>query len=290
MSPRWESKDDAGSVGTSDAAASRTHRAASAAIRLLVRAYKVRPGVFHGVISLLLAIAVWELMAARLSPVIVPHLDEVWSDFKEMAQSGELWTDVKTTGQTFVIAFVIASVSGIFVGMVMASSRITKDVLEPWVSALYATPTIALAPLFIVTFGIEMSSKIAVGVLLGIFVVIINTEAGIRTADRQLVETAYSFTANRIQIFTKVLLPSAVPFIITGLRLAVGRTLIGVVVAEFFGSRAGLGNMIFTKSQSFQTGAVFAGVFILMAFATLVMKLMYRLERWIAPWRDSEAL
>lgn len=252
--------------------------------------YTAKPGIAHLLISVLLAVTLWELFARQVSPIIVPPLSEIWSAFVSMLRTGELWVDLATTGRAFLSAFVLASAAGLVVGMVMASNRVVKDILDPWVSALYATPTIALAPLFIVIFGIELPSKIAVGVLLGIFVVIINTEAGIRTADRQLIEGAYSFGASRLQIFTKVLLPSAVPFIITGLRLAVGRTLIGVVVAEFFGSRAGLGNMIFVKSQSFQTGAVFVGVFILMAFATFLMKFMYRLERWMAPWRSTEVM
>jgi ABC-type nitrate/sulfonate/bicarbonate transport system permease component len=252
------------------------------------RLYAARPGLVHGVISLLLAVLVWEVAARQLGSLILAPLGTIWSALREMIASGELWIDLSYSGRAFAISFVLAAVGGIVIGLAMAASTIVHDVVDPWVSALYATPIIALAPLFIVVFGIELPSKIAVALLLAIFPVIINTASGIRTADRALIEGAYSFGANRVQIFSKVLIPSAVPFIITGLRLAVGRALIGVVVAEFFGSRAGLGHMVFTASQSFDTGAVFAGVFILMAVATVLMKLMYRLERRIAPWRNFE--
>jgi NitT/TauT family transport system permease protein len=225
------------------------------------RLYAARPGLVHGLVSLLLAVVVWEIASRQLSSLIIAPLSEIWSALREMVASGELWLDLSYSGRAFAIAFVLASVGGVLIGLAMAASTIVHDVVDPWVSALYATPVIALAPLFIVVFGIDLASKVAVAVLLAIFPVIINTAAGIRTADRQLIEGAYSFGANRLQIFSKVLIPSAVPFIITGLRLAVGRALIGVVVAEFFGSRAGLGHMVFTASQSFDTGAVFAGDF-----------------------------
>jgi len=275
-----------GSVGDVSAPAERSRPGGRA--RGLRGFYAARPGLVHGLISLLIAVLVWEFASRRLSSVILAPLSEIWAALVEMAASGELWEDLSFSGRAFLIAFLVASVGGILIGVAMAASTIVYDIVDPWVSALYATPIIALAPLFIVVFGIELLSKIAVAVLLAIFPVIINTASGIRTADPKLIEGAYAFGANRLQIFTKVLLPSAVPFIITGLRLAVGRALIGVVVAEFFGSRAGVGHMVFTASQSFDTGSVFAGVFLLMAIATTLMKLMYRLEKRIAPWRNFE--
>jgi NitT/TauT family transport system permease protein len=250
--------------------------------------YEARPGLFHGLLSLALAVLVWQLAAQQLSSLVLVPLGEIWDAFLEMLASGELWEDFLYSAQAFLVGLIVATVGGILIGLAMSASTIAYDVIDPWVSALYATPVIALAPLFIVVFGIDLSSKIAVAILLGIFPVIINTAAGIRTADRKLIEGAYSFGANRLQIFTKVLIPSALPFIVTGVRLAIGRCLIGVVVAEFFGSRAGLGHMVFTASQSFDTASVFAGVFLLMAIATSLMRLTQRVERRIAPWRSTE--
>lgn len=252
------------------------------------RWYEARPGLFHGFISLALAVLVWQVAAAQVDSLVLVPLGAIWESFREMIATGELWEDLLYSGQAFLVGLFVATIGGIFIGLAMSANTILYDVIDPWVSALYATPVIALAPLFIVVFGIDLSSKIAVAILLGIFPVIINTSAGIRTADRKLIEGAYSFGADRLQIFTKVLIPSALPFIVTGVRLAIGRCLIGVVVAEFFGSRAGLGHMVFTASQSFDTGAVFAGVFLLMAIATTLMKLTQRVEQRIAPWRHGE--
>lgn len=251
-----------------------------------VRVYRRRPAVFHGVLSLILAVSLWEFGAANTSQLILVSLTSVWDALVGRLEDGLLWRDFAATSQAFLIGYAIATASGILIGVAMAMSNLVHDIFDPWVSALYSTPVIALAPLFIVIFGIELSSKVAVVVLLAIFPIIINTSAGIRTTDRQLIEGAYSFGATRLQIFRMVLLPSAVPFIITGLRLAVGRGLVAVVVAEFFGARAGLGHMVFQASQRFDTATIFVGVFILAAVGTLLIKFMYRLERWIAPWRD----
>ena len=252
------------------------------------RFYETQSGWVHMAISLLVAILLWQVVASQMSSLVMVPLDQIWSAFVDMVTSGELWEDLSYSGQAFLVGLAISGIFGILIGLAMAANNFIHDVVDPWVSALYATPVIALAPLFIVVFGIDLSSKIAVAALLGIFPVIINTSAGIRTADHKLIEGAYSFGANRLQIFTKVLIPSAVPFIVTGLRLAIGRALIGVVVAEFFGSRAGLGHMVFTASQQFDTATVFAGVFLLMAIATSLMRLTQYVERRIAPWRQTD--
>lgn len=254
----------------------------------VMSAYRRHAKMVHGMLSLLLAVVLWEFAASRTSSLVLVSLPDIGDALVNRFQSGLLWIDVKATSRAFLIGLTLASVTGILFGVAMATTQAVYDIFDPWVSALYSTPVIALAPLFIVVFGIELASKVAVTFLLAIFPVVINTAAGIRTTDRRLIEGAYSFGASRFQIFTKVMLPSSVPFIITGLRLAVGRGLIGVVVAEFFGARAGVGHMIFTASQRFDTATLWSGVFILAAVGTIMIKLMYRLERWIAPWRETD--
>ena len=134
----------------------------------------------------------------------------------------------------------------------MASGDTMKRALQPWVSGLYATPTLALAPLFILWLGIGIWSKVLVVIFFVVFAVAINTETGLRTTSERLIEMLRSFGATRQQIFFKVSLPSAVPMILAGLKLGIGRGLIGVVVAELFGSRAGLGRLISQSSRRLQ--------------------------------------
>jgi len=166
----------------------------------------------------------------------------------------------------------------------MANSAVAKQSMQPWVSGLYATPTIALAPLFILWFGIGVWSKVVVVILLVFFPVAINTEAGLRTTSERLIEMLRSFGASERQIFVKVSLPSAVPFILAGLKLGIGRGLIGVVVAELFGSRAGLGRLIAASADSFNMPELFAGVVVLAVAGILMTAGFSWLERRLVPW------
>jgi ABC-type nitrate/sulfonate/bicarbonate transport system permease component len=169
----------------------------------------------------------------------------------------------------------------------MGGINAVRDYIDPLVSALYATPVIGLAPLFIIWFGIGINSKIAVVFLLAILPIIINTESGIRTVDPHLIETARAFSARRSQIFLKVLLPGALPQIVTGLRLGVGRGLLGVVAGELFAAQAGLGYLIVASSQLFNPAGVFVGITALAFAGILSMVLLRRLERKLAPWRTE---
>jgi NitT/TauT family transport system permease protein len=198
--------------------------------------------------------------------------------------TGELQHHAWVSTQEFLVGFIIASIAGILFGLVIARSELVANALNPWVSGIYATPVVAIAPLFILWFGIGIWSKVAVVVSLVIFPIIINTEVGIRSADRQLIEMVRAFGATPTQVFWKVSLPAATPFILAGLRLGVGRGLIGVVVGELFGSRAGLGFMIVQASEVFDMPLLFAGILVLAA-AGIAMTAGFRaLERQLVPW------
>ncbi len=254
-----------------------------------VRAYyRKSRRLINTIISVMLGLAAWEFAAHHTSQLVMAPLETIWSSFFTQLHSGALGLDVATTFEGFVIGVAIASVGGILIGLLMATNDLAFDLLDPWISALRSTPLITIAPLFIVALGIGLTAKVAVVTLVAIFPVIINTADGIRTADRGLIEAAYAFGARRRDVFIRVLIPSALPFIISGLRLAITFGLIGEVVAEFFGSRAGIGYMVFQAAQTFDTGTVFLGVFILAAVGVIITKLMYRAERRIAPWRSFD--
>lgn len=200
---------------------------------------------------------------------------------------GQLQQDMTVSGEEFVIGFFIASVAGIIVGLLTASFEKVALILTPWISGFYATPIIALAPLLILWFGIGIWSKIAVVISLVLFPVIINTEAGIRTTEPHLIEAVQSFGANRGQLFTKVSLPAALPMILAGLRLGVGRGLIGVVVGELAGSRAGVGFLINDAGQVFNMPELFAGVIILAVAGIILTVGVQRLESYLVPWKED---
>jgi NitT/TauT family transport system permease protein len=199
-------------------------------------------------------------------------------------RTGELQHHAWVSTQEFVIGFIIASLAGILIGLVIARTETAANALNPWVSGIYATPVVAVAPLFILWFGIGIWSKIAVVISLVVFPVIINTEVGIRSADKQLIEMVRAFGATPTQVFWKVSLPAATPFILAGLRLGVGRGLIGVVVGELFGARAGLGIMIVQASEVFDMPLLFAGILVLAAAGIAMTAAFRALERYLVPW------
>lgn len=237
-------------------------------------------------LSVLGGLIVWELVGRFLvgNVLFLATPSQTWTALVGLARTGELQRHVWVSGREFLYGYVLACIAGIVIGLLMASFRSVSAVLSPWVAGLYATPIIAVAPLVILWVGIDIWSKIVVVISVVIFPVIINTEVGIRATDRQLVEAIRSFGASPIQIFTKVSLPSALPFVLAGLRLGVGRGLIGVVVGELFGARAGVGFMILQSAEIFNIPRLFAGVVVLAAAGITLTAGCHALERWLVPW------
>jgi NitT/TauT family transport system permease protein len=201
-----------------------------------------------------------------------------------LAASGQLGRHIEISAIEFALGYGIASLMGIAIGLLMAESPRAKDILQPWISGLYATPTIALGPLFLLWFGIGIWSKVLVVITLVLFPVVINTEAGLRTTSERLIEMLRSFGATRSQIFIKLSLPSAAPFVLAGLKLGIGRGLIGVVVAELFGSRAGLGQLISQSADSFNMPNLFAAVIVLASAGIAMTAGFSWIERKLVPW------
>jgi NitT/TauT family transport system permease protein len=246
----------------------------------------VRRNHLAGVLSIATGLALWELLSRLVvaNPLFLAAPSQIVGAIVSLGESGELGHHMAVSGLEFVIGYVIASLLGIALGLAMASSVTAKQVSQPWISGLYATPTIALAPLFILWFGIGIWSKVLVVIFLVLFPVTINTEAGLRTTSPRLIEMLRSFGATPRQIFLKVSLPSATPFILAGLKLGIGRGLIAVVVAELFGSRAGLGRLISQSADAFNMPELFAGVIVL-AVAGIAMTAGFSwLERRLVPW------
>jgi NitT/TauT family transport system permease protein len=231
-------------------------------------------------LSFLTAAVLWELTAHYLvtSPILFVPLCAVATRAVELWDSGELQTHIWVSFIEFASGFALAIAAGVALGIVLAGSRILRSLFGPWVSMLYATPVIALGPLFILSLGIGVASKIAVVFLTAVFPIVINTVAGLTATDPALVDVARSFGATEAQIYRKIRIPAAAPFIIAGLRLSVARALVGVVVAEMFGARAGLGFLILTSTQNFDTAALFLGVIIFALAGTVFVGLLNWLE------------
>jgi NitT/TauT family transport system permease protein len=239
-----------------------------------------------GAMSVIGGLVVWELVSRYLvaNALFLAGPLQIMQALVQLAGTGELWRHIGISAAEFALGYLIASVLGVICGLAMAQSDIAKRVMQPWISGLYATPTIALAPLFILWLGIGIWSKVLVVITLVLFPVTINTEAGLRTTSERLIEMLRSFGATTQQIFFKVALPSALPFILAGLKLGIGRGLIGVVVAELFGSRAGLGRLISASADAFNMPDLFAGVVVLAAAGIALTAGFSAIERRLVPW------
>ena len=239
--------------------------------------------------SIFAGLAMWEIAGRYIvkNPLFLATPTQAAVSIGKMIANGELAYHSWVSGQEFLIGFTAACIAGVVIGLLMATMEKAAFTLNPWVSGIYATPVIAVAPLFILWFGIGIWSKVAVVISLVIFPVIINTEVGIRSVDKQLIEAVRSFGATPGQIFRKVSLPAATPFILAGIRLGVGRGLIGVVVGELFGSRAGLGFLIIQSAEVFNMPDLFAGIIVLAAAGIGLTAAFRVLERHLVPWHNQ---
>jgi NitT/TauT family transport system permease protein len=239
-----------------------------------------------GVLSVIGGLLLWELASRFLvaNALFLAAPSQIVEAIYALTMSGEMQRHIATSGAEFAIGYVIASFIGIGFGFGMANSPSFRQALQPWISGFYATPTIALAPLFILWLGIGIWSKVLVVITLVLFPVTINTEAGLRQTSDRLIEMLKSFGATGRQIFFKVSLPSALPFILAGLKIGIGRGLIGVVVAELFGSRAGLGRLISQSADTFNMPELFAGVIVLAAAGIAMTAGFTWLESRLVPW------
>jgi NitT/TauT family transport system permease protein len=163
-----------------------------------------------------------------------------------------------------------------------------RRILDPYVNAFYAMPTVALVPLVIIWLGLGFEAKVFLTWLVAIFPVIINAQIGVMNVPAAFIETARAFGCDRWQVFRRVILHAATPFFIAGIRLGLGRALVGVVVAEMFTALAGLGYMVVFYGNTFRTAEVFVPIVVLAALSIAITKVIYRMERWIAPWRVAQ--
>ena len=241
----------------------------------------------RGALTFLWIAVAWELVAryvVRDERMLAPFSDVVRALIK-LFVSGEIWKHLSVSGYEFALGFLLASVAGIAVGLAMGTVRPVREYLDPWISGLYAAPLVALAPFYIMFFGVGLSAKVALVFSVVFFPVVVNTYAGIASVEPGMIEVAHSFNASRTQVLFKVLIPFSLAYIVTGLRLGVGRGLTGVVVGEFFFANAGLGFLVALAGQTFNTPLLFAGVLVFAVAGIALTGGLKRLEQRLAPWR-----
>jgi NitT/TauT family transport system permease protein len=243
-----------------------------------------------GISAVIIFFVVWELVGnvwKLVNPLFVSAPSLIWKAGVQLFVSGEIWHHLRVSGVEFFWGYLLSIGVGIPFGIALGWYKRVAYILDPFVGALYATPRISLLPLIIIWLGIGLISKVTLVFLGAVFPVLINTRDGVKTTPNSLLNASRSFGASQWQIFRTVVFPSTIPFILSGLRLAVGRALIGVFVAELFAAQAGIGHLITIAGTTYQTDKVFVGVFIFALSGIVLMELIGRVEKRFDIWRPK---
>jgi NitT/TauT family transport system permease protein len=247
-----------------------------------------RNELFIKAITLVVVLGAWEIAGKYVNPLFLSSPSAIAGAFIDLMASGELPQAIASSLLSFFLGVTFAIAIGIGIGVAMGRIRMVEYILEPYVNALYSTPSIALIPLFILWFGVGLASKVIIIFTLSVFIVIINTFSGVKNLSQQVIDIGAAFGASERQIFWKVVLPAALPFIMTGLRLAVGRAVLAMIVAEFFTSIVGLGGMIVKYGNFFETAKMFVPIIVVSLLGVGFVELIKYTERKLAPWKETE--
>jgi NitT/TauT family transport system permease protein len=245
-----------------------------------------------GIASFIVLLLVWQIV-----PYFVPLKagtrlfftvpSQVAVTLWQMIVSGSLWAPLGVSATAFGIGLGIAILVGLPLGILIGRSNVLNAMFDPFITAFNATPRLVFLPLLMLWFGIGLWSKVAVVFLGALFPLLINTYEGVRNSDKLLINVVRSFGANEWDIARLVVVPNALPFIVVGLRLAIGRAVLGVVVAEFFGSQEGLGVVMVRAASGFQVDVVFAGLIVFAGLSLVMTGLVKLLEERMSRWRPE---
>jgi NitT/TauT family transport system permease protein len=245
-------------------------------------------GIALGRLAVLVVIlAAWQIIATYklVNPVLASSPRAVWDYLVESFSNGEMISNLIPTVEATLIAFGLASVCGIVIGLCFGVLPRVAKVFDPYITAINSLPRIALAPIFIIYFGINMSTKVALAFTIVIFVVLVNTYAGVISVDGDLRRLAVLYRLSKVQLFMKVLLPGAVPMIFAGLRLGITYAFLGVVTSELLAARNGLGLLVAQYANTFQMANVYGLILVLALLASIFTVGMTAIERHMLRWK-----
>jgi len=207
----------------------------------------------------------------------------------QLFASGAIWQPLGVSAAGFAIGLGIAIAIGLPVGILIGRSETLNALFDPFITAFNATPRLVFLPLVLLWFGLGLWSKVVIVAFGAVFPLLINTHEGIRNADRVLINVVRSFGAREWDVVRMVVVPNALPYILTGLRLAIGRAVLGVVVSEFFGSDQGLGVMMVQAASQYKVNIVFAGMIVFMTLSLAMTGIVKLMERRLGRWRPQRA-
>ena len=232
--------------------------------------------------------AIWEFYGRRMDPIFMAPPSAIFDAALQLIQSGALRKALIESLWPFAAGMALSVILGIAIGVAIAQWRLVEYICDPFINALYAIPRIALVPLIILWVGLEFTGKVAILVSVAVFPIIVNTYAGIRDVRGSMLEIGRAYGATDAQIFFKIILPAAIPFIMAGVRLSVGLAIIGIIVAEFFTAISGLGGMIVEYANVFATAKLFVPIIVIALVGVVLTEIVMWAERRLSRWRTLE--
>lgn len=239
--------------------------------------------------SITFVLILWEIFGRRINPVFGSYPSAIAVAFWDLAATGQLWSALYESLRPFLLGYALAILVGVPLGLLIGGFRVAEAALGIYVTAGYAMPLVALVPLLILWLGLGFAVKVAVVFLMALFPICINTWLGVVAVPKTLIEVGKSFVAPDIVILRRIVLPATLPYIMAGIRLAVGRAVVAMVIAEFFTTISGLGAVIINSANNFDTATMFVPIIILMVMAIGLNWLIGFVERKVAPWQAEIA-
>jgi len=236
------------------------------------------------IVSLAIVLTLWEVLGGEADPVLFTTPSKIASAAVVMIGSGELWQYLWPSLVVLAIGLSLAAVCGVLIGLSLARFWILDVALSVYITFLYSTPTVALVPLIVLWAGFETKAKVIILFLFAFFPMVINTYQGVKSVDPKLLEVGHAFRCSERQLWLNIVLPASLPFIVTGLRLAVGRGLIGMVLADLYTAISGIGYLIVRTAGTYQVDKMFVPIVTLGLLGVTLTALLRVLERFVAPW------
>ena len=242
------------------------------------------------VISVITLGILWEIAGRTADSALIPPVSKIASAWLRLLASGKLLDNLIMSLGTLAAGFFLALIVGILLGVLMGRFRGVEHFFDLYINALMSAPATAFVPVLILWFGLGVGSRIAVVFLFAFFVIVINTLTGVKQVERTFVEMARSFGAGERDVFFKIILPAAMPAIMAGLSLGMGRAVKGMVTAEMLLTLTGIGAMIMQYGSAFATDALFAVILTILILAVIMMKLVQLVDRRLTGWKAEIAI
>jgi NitT/TauT family transport system permease protein len=239
--------------------------------------------------SIAVVLILWEIFGRQINPVFGSYPTAIAAAFWDLLITGQLQSALYESLRPFALGYGLAIVIGVPLGLLIGRFRVAEAALGIYITAGYAMPLVALVPLLVLWLGLGFAVKVAVVFLMALFPICINTWLGVNAVPKTLIEVGKSFVAPDLVILRRIILPATLPYIMAGIRLAVGRAVVAMVIAEFFTTISGLGAVIINSANNFDTATMFVPIIILMVMAVGLNSLIGLIERKVAPWQAEIA-